>query len=196
MKKDLILASKSEFRIKQLSQIGIFARAMPSEVDEKIVKAQSLQHDELAKNLAFQKAFAIQQKHPDSIIIGADQVASDTNRVFSKPKSREKAIEQLLSLQGRTHFLHTACSILAPQFQKTWCITSSMAMHSLSLAQIQQYVDFDQAFYCAGSYMIESGGIALFEKIETQDFSSIQGLPLMSLSLELSRLGLNCWNQT
>ena len=51
------------------------------------------------------------------------------------------------------------------------------------------YLKLDEPFDCAGSYKIEKHGIRLFEKIETQDFTAIQGLPLLQLTKTLEQLG-------
>jgi septum formation protein len=54
-------------------------------------------------------------------------------------------------------------------------------MRTLSTAEIKSYLKQDRPYHCAGSYKIEEHGIALFEKIQTPDYFSIIGLPLISL---------------
>ncbi|MBK9321754.1 MAG: Maf family protein [Bdellovibrionaceae bacterium] len=55
-------------------------------------------------------------------------------------------------------------------------------MKPLQLRQIERYLDLDSPLDCAGSYKIEKHGMMLFDKIESEDFSAIQGLPLLALS--------------
>ncbi|MBV2169391.1 MAG: Maf family protein, partial [Bdellovibrio sp.] len=65
-----------------------------------------------------------------------------------------------------------------------------MHMKTLSQAQVERYVQLDMPTDCAGSYKIEKHGIMLFDKIESQDFTAIQGLPLIALSKILENLNL------
>jgi septum formation protein len=44
---------------------------------------------------------------------------------------------------------------------------------------------------CAGSYKLESGGIVLFDKIETDDHTAITGIPLIALTTILRDLGFD-----
>jgi len=63
-------------------------------------------------------------------------------------------------------------------------------MRSLDRDRIERYVRLDMPLDCAGSYKIESGGIALFSAILSADQSAITGLPLMALTAILERLGV------
>jgi septum formation protein len=65
-----------------------------------------------------------------------------------------------------------------------------MRMRKLQPAEIQRYVDRDAPLDCAGSYRIESAGIALFDAIRTTDSTAIIGLPLLRLSAVLRNLGV------
>ena len=55
----------------------------------------------------------------------------------------------------------------------------------MSTRSIFRYLPLD----CAGSYKLESGGIVLFDRIESEDQSAITGLPLIALTTILSDLG-------
>jgi septum formation protein len=65
-----------------------------------------------------------------------------------------------------------------------------LTMRSLTPEEALRYVERDQPLDCAGSYKIESLGISLFEKIETEDFTAIMGLPLIQVSQSLRELGV------
>ena len=43
---------------------------------------------------------------------------------------------------------------------------------------------------CAGSYKLEEAGIALFERIQADDYNAITGLPLLGLVKILSQMGV------
>jgi len=65
-----------------------------------------------------------------------------------------------------------------------------MTMRPLDPEAIARVVRADASWDCAGAYKIESRGIALFERIETDDFTAIIGLPLIALVDVLRLCGL------
>ena len=81
----------------------------------------------------------------------------------------------MVVLSGGRTFRHTDVT-------KLW-------MRPLSRPAIERYVLADRPLDCAGSYKIESRGIALFERIESTDQTAITGLPLIALSSILCELG-------
>jgi septum formation protein len=64
-----------------------------------------------------------------------------------------------------------------------------MTMRDLTEDEIARYVQIDEPLDCAGSYKIERLGIALFESIEGDDFTAIEGLPLLTVVSMLRRAG-------
>jgi septum formation protein len=61
---------------------------------------------------------------------------------------------------------------------------------ALDDAEIARYVAADAPFDCAGGFKAESLGIALFERIESEDPTALTGLPLVWLSGALRRAGI------
>lgn len=116
------------------------------------------------------------------IILGGDQLVSFEGRILGKPGTREKAISQLEMMSGKAHELVTAICLLEGSQKLEHVDITRIQLKNLSRKQIEKVVDLDQPFDCAGSYKIEKHGIALIEKIETEDFTAIQGLPLLALS--------------
>ena len=182
----IILASTSPYRKKLLSQLGLRFRCQAPEVDETLVKEQMAESPEIcAQALARLKAQAILSKGPSDIVIGADQICYCEGKIYSQPGDHDTAIAQLSSLAGKTHQLYTAVCLIMPREMVEFITTSSLTMRSLRPEEIIAYVALDRPYFCAGSYMIEERGICLFSKIDTQDFSSIIGLPLMELTQHL-----------
>jgi len=64
-----------------------------------------------------------------------------------------------------------------------------MRVRALSREEIERYVAHDECLDCAGSYKVEGLGIALFDTIEGQDFTAIEGLPLMGVAALLREAG-------
>ncbi|MCJ8277153.1 MAG: septum formation protein Maf [Bdellovibrionales bacterium] len=190
MSSPIILASESPFRKNLMNQIGLEFEAARPLIDEDQMKDQALPTD-LPAFLAKAKAASLIETHPNSIIIGSDQVLILKGQVLNKPKTRDEVIERLEQLQGQTHTLHTG---LAVYHQGQWdieTIIAEMAMRELSKDEIERYCDLDQAVGCAGGYKIESRGPLLFSSIKTEDHFSIIGLPLLSLTSILRKLGIS-----
>ena len=56
--------------------------------------------------------------------------------------------------------------------------------------EVRNYVERDEPLDCAGGFRAEGLGIALFERIDSQDPTGLIGLPLIWLAHALRRLGL------
>ena len=159
-------------------------------VDENIAKRQLSDALAIVTTLARQKAAAVAVRHPHAIVIGSDQAATIDGAILDKPGTAANAIAQLQRLQGRAHQLLTAVAIAHPGGLVEFVDTTTLTMHPLTTAAIERYVAAEQPLDCAGSYKIESLGIALFERIESTDQTAIQGLPLLALCRALRELGL------
>ena len=66
---------------------------------------------------------------------------------------------------------------------------TTLSMRPLSREAIVRYVLAERPLDCAGSYKIETRGITLFERIESEDQTAITGLPLIALVSILTDLG-------
>ena len=190
----LILASTSRYRRALLERLGVPFEAIAPSVDEAPAKAEALVQGctpaQVAGRLAALKARSVAALHPDAVVIGSDQVCCLGAQILDKPGSRARAIEQLRHLAGRTHELHTGVSILGPgDFASETCVTDRLTMLALDDAAIARYVDRDQPFDCAGSYKLEAAGIGLFARVETEDSTSVTGLPLLVVAAILRGLG-------
>ena len=62
--------------------------------------------------LAELKARTVWNNHPGSVVIGSDQVADLNGVRLGKPHTRERAIEQLLAMQGNTVVFTTALCVI------------------------------------------------------------------------------------
>ena len=187
---NLVLGSSSIFRKAQMDQLGLAYQTYSPDIDEDTIKTSGLSPKEISKELSLKKAQAVLAKFPDSIVIGADQVLSFKGEIFSKPMTKQKAIEQLLKLSGATHELITSYAIITKDKQVVETVTSKMTMRELSQTQIESYVDKDNPLHSCGAYKLETIGIALFEQIQCPDHSAIIGLPLISLTTKLKEFGI------
>jgi septum formation protein len=67
--------------------------------------------------------------------------------------------------------------------------TTTVRFRSLSLVEIERYVDAEQPLDCAGSFKSEGLGITLFDAIETDDPTALIGLPLIATARLLREAG-------
>lgn len=185
----LILASTSKYRGALLSQLGLPFEALAPGVDEDQLKSEDLSPTQLAMELARLKAHAVFSKRPDACVIGSDQVCMHNGELLSKPGTRDKAVGQLMKMQGSHHELITAVTLYFPKGELHFHNRTVLYMRPLTPEQIIRYVEDDMPLDCAGSYKLETKGIKLFEKIEMDDHTSIIGLPLIQLNNHLMKIG-------
>ncbi|MGZ3744579.1 MAG: Maf family protein [Pseudobdellovibrionaceae bacterium] len=187
--KKIVLASTSPYRQELLKQLGLPFEAQRPLIDEEAEKDPALSPQKLAEKLAFLKAQSLVKD--GGVVIGGDQLVAHRGMILGKPQTRDRAIEQLLHMQGQAHELITTICIFDGETPIVHTDITRLYMKPLTKKQIERYVDLDQPWDCAGSYKIEKHGMMLFDKIESEDFSAIQGLPLLALSRILKTCGFS-----
>ncbi len=190
MSVNLILGSTSVYRKELLQRLGIPFQCQKPNFDEDSAKNQNshLEPLPLAKQLALHKALSL--AGPGNLVIGGDQLVHFKGQVLGKPGHFEKARECLEFLSGGTHELITAVAIVSSERTEEFCDITRLTMRHLTRSEIETYLQADEPWDCAGSYKIEKRGISLMEKIETEDFTAIQGLPLIQLAKSLRSFGV------
>src|ERR1700693_2254532 len=94
----LVLASTSPYRRALLERLRVpFVVDSPT-IDEAAFKLPGRSPREVAIDLAQAKSMALQQRYPEDVIIGGDQVATIDGQILDKPGSIEAAAEQLRRL--------------------------------------------------------------------------------------------------
>lgn len=183
----IVLASSSLSRKSLLERLQIpFTIAIP-DVDETPLLHES--PAELALRLAQKKAKAVAENYPNAIVIGSDQVIMQDNIRLDKPGNKETAILQLQRVSGKKVLSYTGVCVLnsfTHNLQlhfETYCVTFRELTHTM----IENYIERDKPFHCAGSIKAESLGIALFEKMEGEDPTALLGLPLIKLTRMLEK---------
>lgn len=187
----VVLASGSRYRQGLLGKILPKFESQAPEIDE------SAQADEgpiqLAKRLAKSKAQALASSYPDSLIIGSDQVAMLNGQQLHKPGDRNRCVEQLLASSGRCVEFHTSVCVYDAMtgVLHEGMDTTKVFFKTLSIQQIERYVDREQPYDCAGGFKSEGLGIALFDHMETRDPNALVGLPLLILCNLLEKSGVS-----
>lgn len=186
---ELILASTSPYRRMLLERLDVPFRCVAPEVDEEALKAEELSLRALAERLAEAKAMSLVAECPGATLVGSDQVVAFQGRIYGKPGTVKQAVETLLAMSGQTHELITAVAVY--HGGQIWHHTDVTRLHMRRLArnELERYVAADQPLDCAGAYKLESRGIVLFDRIESEDQTAITGLPLIALMTHLRELG-------
>ena len=187
----LILASTSQFRRELLTRLQIPFTAVAPDVDETPLPDEN--PAQTAERLSELKARAVAAQHPNSLIIGSDQVAYMGGRRFGKPGRRENAIAQLRAMRGNTVIFHTGLCLLNTQTGRCQLtgIPTEARFRDLSDTEIERYLDREDALNCAGSAKSEGLGIALLEYMRGDDPNALIGLPLIELSRMLRGEGVS-----
>jgi septum formation protein len=181
----LILASQSRARQAVLAGAGLAFEALPAELDERAIEAESglTAPGEVAECLARAKASVVSALHPGRYVIGADQTLALGARRFSKPADRTAAADQIATLAGKTHELHAAVAVAFDrQILFSHVSVARMTMRPLSGQAIDAYLaEAGHAVLgSVGAYQLEGIGVHLFERIEG-DYFTILGMPLLPL---------------
>jgi septum formation protein len=185
----LILASTSRYRRALLARLGVaFTLAAPG-IDETAGPGESPPCTAL--RLAEAKARVVADRFPEAIVIGSDQVAECAGEPVGKPGTRARAVHQLEMLSGRTVVFHTGLAVVAGARCQRELIDVTSTFRALSRAEIDAYLDREQPFDCAGSVKSEGLGIALFDRIASDDPTALIGLPLIALARMLRAEGLD-----
>lgn len=138
---------------------------------------------DLVMRLAEAKARHLARNYPGYVIIGSDQVASYNGQILGKPGSFANAQKQLSTFSGHAIDFYTGLCVFNPQTQncQLHMETDVVYFRNLSKNQIDNYLQREQPFDCAGSFKSEGLGISLFTRIESRDPNSLIGLPLIAL---------------
>ena len=187
----LVLASTSRYRRQLLERLGHPFDVVAPNVDETPLPEES--PAATALRLAVAKARAVARNFDDALVIGSDQVADADGVALSKPGDHEHAVAQLHTLSGRTVVFHTAVALVDAAGDR--CATRLVDVRStfrvLPSAAIERYLARERPYDCAGGVKSEALGIALFERIESDDPTALIGLPLIALTDLLLNEGID-----
>ncbi len=167
--------------------LGLAYRAESPGVDEEV--SPTLSARQAVQVLAARKARAVQARHPDAWVIGADQLVEVEGEVLSKPVDRDAARGQLLKLLGHTHDICTGVCLLGPGGHVAEALeVSRLTFYPLPAEELERYLELGEWQGCAGSYRVEGAGQALLGRLEG-DRTNVQGLPMLAVVRMLREAG-------
>jgi septum formation protein len=186
----LILGSTSVYRRELLGRLNTPFSVESPQVDE---TPRPDEHPAaLAQRLALAKALAVAARFPDCVVIGSDQVADLDGLALGKPGTHDRAVVQLRQMRGKTVIFQTAVAVvcLDTGFCQQALAPVKVLFRALDDTEIENYLQFEQPYDCAGSAKSDGLGIALLDAIESDDPTALIGLPLIRTSRMLRAAGI------
>ena len=189
--RNIVLGSTSVYRRELLARLRLPFAVVPSHVDESPLAGES--PAALAARLALSKAQAVAKLHPQSVVIGCDQVADLHGAALGKPGNFDRAMQQLQAMRGQTVLFQTAVAVVCLEngFCEQVLVSVAVKFRTLSDLEITNYLLLEEPYDCAGSAKSEGLGIALLESIESDDPTTLIGLPLIRTSAMLRAAGIS-----
>ena len=177
----LVLASASRYRRELLERLAMPFEVSAANIDETPRPNES--PGVAALRLAEAKARAIATGRSGTLVIGSDQVADLDGRHVGKPGNHAAAVAQLKALSGRTVTFHTGVAVCDADSGRCrgMLVDVVSTFRNLSDVEIDDYLRREKPYDCAGAVKSERLGIALFERIVSDDPTALIGLPLIAL---------------
>lgn len=187
---ELVLGSSSPYRRDLLGRLAIPFQCHSPDVDETALPGESA--DEMVLRLSRLKAEAVARSHPGALIIGSDQCAELDGRILGKPGDHAAAVTQLRAASGREVVFHTGLCLLNARTGcvQTACTPFRVRFRTLDSTMIEDYLQREKPYDCAGSFKSEGLGIALFDAMTGEDPTALVGLPLIALTTMLRDEGV------
>lgn len=183
----MILASASPRRTELLKQAGFSFTVIPSTIEE---QRTATAPDQLAEDLAFQKANDVYESVKDSyagqdfMVIGADTIVYYDGEVLGKPVDEQEAFDMLKLLSDRTHQVYTGVAILLQKEGKLQVCQmherTDVTFYPISDQELKEYIATGDPLDKAGAYGIQ-GSFAVHIKGIKGDYNNVVGLPIARL---------------
>jgi septum formation protein len=185
----IVLASSSRYRRELLERLGLPFQCWSPDVDE--APKASEPPRETAIRLARSKAEAGAKRFPQAWVVGSDQVADLDGQHIGKPGTFDNARRQLRAASGHSVLFHTALCVSHGRLERRHerLVTTEVAFRRLTDAEIDRYLQREEALDCAGSAKSEGLGISLLSRLGGDDPTALVGLPLIALAAILRAEG-------
>jgi len=175
----LILASGSKNRQELLDLIGIKYKVVSSRFNEGAIDIKDPYKKVMA--LAQAKAEEVAKTHHNALVLAADTVGLYRSRILEKPKFKTNALERLIQLSGRAHYILSGWYMVNTQTQKTYQGVSAtkVMFRKIGKKELEDYVnDHDVKNWAAGYSPFNTKALAFIDKIEGSVTGFSHGLPM------------------
>lgn len=183
-----ILASASPRRKQLLAEAGYKFTVVQPDIDESAFPDKGIEAREYAERLALAKAKNVAEKHPDSLVIGADTVVDFQGQIIGKPANAKEAEQITKKLFSRPHKVITGIAIvrLRDGIELSESNTTTVYPKRLTSEQIDEHIKSETWWDKAGAYAIKENGDEFIERIQG-GLTNVMGLPMELLEQLLKR---------
>ena len=186
----ILLASTSPRRRELVARLKIpFESCAPSGLEELPYFEEDPSHyaDRMSRLKALSTATAVGNNR---LVIGSDTVVTMGGAILGKPSDVLEAGSMLRFLRGKTHQVITSVTVVSPDLHKVLTKNSaiSVTMRNYSDLEISEYIATGDAMDKAGAYAIQHKGFDPVSRFYGC-YTSVVGLPLCILSLQLVEIG-------
>ncbi len=190
--KRIILATNSQARKKVFRIFGIkFTTAVSNIKERKVNNLKRMGCEKIVIGNAKKKALSLKEKYKKGVIVSADTLIVQDNKVYGKPKDLFQARRMLEKLSSAAHFVYTGLCVF--DIDKGKCFTdfdkTKVIMEKLSCKDIDNYFRCINPLSKAGSFDVFSEGAWFVKRIEGC-FYNVVGLPLNKLYRLLRKAGV------
>ena len=173
-KERLCLASASLPRQRLLKWGGFDFVSTPAGIAEDPLPQESPQS--YLERMVWEKGRAVQKQHPQHVVLSADTIVLQNQRIFQKPRDAQQARWTLQELSGKKHQVYTALLI---QGSKNFLqvVKSTVTFRPLTPWEVQRYVALKEGMEAAGAYAIQGYGGSFVADLQGS-LSNVIGLPM------------------
>ena len=184
---NILLASTSPRRSSLLEACGVVFTVVAPNCNEDVIPNET--PDKMVERLSLLKATSLRLEYPNSYIIGADTTVYIKDRILGKPSDTNEAFIMLKSLQGATHFVWSAFTIVNhnKNIVYTESAKTTVQFNSLEDSEIERYITNNHVLDKAGAYSAQDYSSYFISNIEGS-FSNLIGLDTCRLMSALKRL--------
>lgn len=120
------------------------------------------------------------------VIIGADTIVVFEGSIMEKPKDKTDGMNMLMALSGKTHQVITGVCLADADGRLTKCFyeVSDVTFCSYTAAEMDAYLDTDEAYDKAGGYGIQ-GTFSRYVTGVDGDIDNVIGFPFARFAGEL-----------
>jgi len=170
-----------------MAEAGYKFTTVCPDIDESAFAAEAKNPCEYAKRLALAKARSVAEKHPQSLVIGADTVADFEGQIIGKPADAKEAEEITRKLFSQPHKVITAVAIVrvVDGTEIVESDSTTVIPKKLTESQIAEHIKSGSWRGKAGAYAIKDED-EFVERIEGS-LTNVMGLPMELLQRLLKR---------
>lgn len=184
----LILASTSKYKSGILNVAGLNHFVVESDFDEDSIEKVNVY--DYVKNLSYGKAFSVNDKVMDGIILGLDTVVYVNGKILEKPEDLDEAREYIKMCSNNTALVVTGFTLINKRTNEIindYC-ESSVSLRKIDNDDIDYYIENEPNILYSSGFIIETIMSNFINKIEGS-FYNILGVPVETIYNHIYKMG-------